>query len=75
MKIVKDKKYPTMYRIKWDNGDISISTPNPDKEGGHYGFYNKSRAKDFLRREGIENYTLGVTYDASVAPREARGCV
>ena len=66
MKIIKDKKYPDMYRLKWPNGDISVGTtdPKPWEKGGHYGFYNKTRANDLINREGIENYTLGQTYDA-----------
>ena len=67
MKIIPDKKYPNMYRVEWPNGDVSISTPNPDKEGGHYGFYNKSRAKELLRRNGIKNYDLNKTYSSPMA--------
>jgi hypothetical protein len=67
MKIVPDKKYPNMYRIQWPNGDISISTPSPDKPGGHYGFYSKTRAKELLRREDIKNYTLDKTYNSPMA--------
>jgi hypothetical protein len=67
VKIVPDKKYPDLYRIQWPNGDISVKTPNPEYKGGHWGFYNKTRAKEHLYRKGIENYTKGVTYKASVA--------
>jgi hypothetical protein len=67
VKIVADKKYPNMYRVQWDDGTISVSTPNPDKKDGHYGFYNKSRAKEFLYREGIENYILDQTYNSPMA--------
>ena len=67
MKIIPDKKYPNMYRVEWPTGDVSISTPNPDKEGGHYGFYNKSRAKELLRRNEIENYALNKTYSSPMA--------
>jgi hypothetical protein len=51
VKVVSDKKYPTMYRIRWANGDLSVD------------FYNKVRAKEMLYREGIENYERGVTYN------------
>ncbi len=71
MKIVKDKKHKNMYRVKWPDGTVSVSTPNPDKEGGHYGFYNKTRAKEFLKRGDIENYIEDVTYDAPMARIEA----
>ncbi len=77
MKLVKDKKHPDMYRVGWSNGDVSVasSDPKPFEKGGHYGFYNKTRAKEHLRREGIENYTVGITYNAPMARLEARGCV
>lgn len=67
MKIVKDKQHTDMYRVQWPDGTISVNTPYPDREGGHYGFYNKARAKEFLKRKDIENYQLGITYNASVA--------
>lgn len=75
VKIIKDKKYPKMYRVQWPDKTISVNTPNPDKLDGHYGFYNKTRAKEFLHREGIENYTVGLTYDSPMARREGSGCV
>lgn len=62
MKIVEDKKYPNMYRVQWPNGDISVNTPHPEKEDGHYGFYNKTRAKEFLKRKGINKYDRGYTH-------------
>lgn len=64
IKIIPDNKYPDMYRVQWPNEDISIGTadPKPWELEGHYGFYNKTRAKEFLSREGIEEYARGVTY-------------
>lgn len=64
MKIVKDKKYPDMYRVKWKNGDISVGTddPKPWEVDGHYGFYNKARAKEIISREGVEQYERGPTF-------------
>lgn len=75
MRIVEDKKYKNMYRLDWEDGTRSVSSqdPKPWAKGGHYGIYNKTRAKDLMKREGIENYTLGVTYDAPMARLEARG--
>jgi hypothetical protein len=67
MKILKDTKYPNMYRVQWPDKTISVANEKPEQAEGHFGFYNKSRAKDHLRREGIENYTLGLTYDAPTA--------
>jgi len=77
MKIVKDNKHPEMYRLDWEDGTKSVPSQNPKPwaKGGHYGFYNKTRAKEHLRREGIENYIIGRTYDAPMARLEARGCV
>ena len=77
MKIVPDLKYKNMYRIKWENGDISVGSENPKpwQKGGIYGFYNKTRAKELIKSENIENYTKGLIYKASVAQLEARGCV
>ncbi len=77
MRIVEDKKYPDMYRIQWPNGDISVGTkdPKPWEKDGHYGFYNKTRAKEFLHRKNIENYKVDKTYKGPVAHREGRGCV
>jgi hypothetical protein len=55
VRIVKDKKYPNMYRLQWENGDISVSYFDPDKKiekdkGPHtYGLYNLTRAKDILK--------------------------
>ena len=73
MKIVQDKKYPKLYRVQWPNGDISVGTKNPKpwEKGGHYGFYNKTRAKEFLARKRIENYRLDKTYNAPMARLEA----
>ena len=75
MKVVKDKKYPNMYRIQWPNGDISVGTkdPKPWEKGGHYGFYNKTRAVEHSKRYGIENYILDVTYNAPAARSKAHG--
>lgn len=63
MRIQIDTKYPELYRVVWPNGDISVNSKNPEYAVGHFGFYNKSRAKEFLKREGIENYERGVTYN------------
>ena len=71
MRLIKDKKHSKMYRIQWPNGDISISTSNPDRKGGHFGFYNKTRAKEIMKREGIKNYILDQTYNAPSARLEA----
>jgi hypothetical protein len=71
MKLVRDKKYPELYKLQWPNGDISISTPHPDRKGGHYGFYNKTRAKEHMLREDI----LDLPQNVSVAHPRARGCV
>lgn len=67
MKIIPDKKHPNMYRLEWPNGDISVSTPNPGHKEGHYGFYNLTMAKELSRRVGIENYTVGITYNDPLA--------
>lgn len=69
MKIVEDKKHPDMYRLDWEDGTYSVPSqePKPWEKGGHYGFYNKTRAKEHSRRLDIENYTVGVTYDAPMA--------
>lgn len=75
MKIILDKKYPEMYRVQWPDGTVSVSTPNPDKKGGHYGFYNKTRVNEFLKRPGIENYVLDQTYNSPMARLEGQGCV
>lgn len=50
VRIIPDKKYPDMWRLEWENGDISVGTtdPKPWEKGGHYGFYNKSHATDIL---------------------------
>lgn len=65
MKITKDKKHLNLYRINWPNGDISVSTSNPDKKDGHYGFYNKTRAKEYIRLKEVKNLPFGLTYIAS----------
>lgn len=71
LKIVKDKQHKGMWRIKWPDGTISVNTPNPDRPGGHYGFYNKTRAKELARRlEGV-NLTEGLSWNASVGQLEA----
>jgi hypothetical protein len=75
IEIIPEEKYPGMYRLQWPNGDISVSTPHPEREGGHYGFYNDTRVEELSRRLGIENYTKGRTYNAPAARLEARGCV
>lgn len=72
MKIIRDRKHLNMYRVRWPNGDISISTDHPEMKGGHYGFYNKTRAKEFLHRKGVNNYILDQTYNAPMARLEAR---
>jgi len=72
MKIVKDKKHPGMYRIKWPDGTISVSNSNPEMKDGNYGFYNKIRAKEFLRRLDIEDHVLDQIYNSPVAQLEAR---
>jgi len=65
MRIIEDKVHSNMYRLEWPNGDISVGTDNPKpwEKRGHYGFYNKTRATEFLKREGIENYDRRVTYE------------
>jgi len=74
MKLVEDKKHKGMFRVKWPNGDISVNTPNPEYKDGHFGFYNKTRAKEFLKREGIENYERGKTYEDPLGrPEKAAG--
>lgn len=62
MKLVKHEKYDNMFYIEWPDGSRSIDTPYPDRVGGHYGFYNKTNAKEIMKREGIEDYDRGVTY-------------
>ena len=76
MKILKDKKHPGMYRVGWNDGDISVGStdPKPFEKGGHYGFYNKTRAKEFLHREGIETYDRGITFESPLGrPEKAAG--
>lgn len=63
MKLVQHEKYENMYYIEWPNGDRSIDTKHPDREGGHYGFYSLTNAKEILKRKGIEEYERGVTYN------------
>ncbi len=48
--IVKDKKHKGMFRLRWGNGDTSVShgKPFPD-EKGVYGFYNRTRASELAR--------------------------
>jgi hypothetical protein len=50
MKLVKHEKYEDMYYIQWPNGDLSED------------FYNKTRASQLLKRDGILDYKRGVTY-------------
>lgn len=73
MKIIPHEKYPNMYRIQWPDKTISVKTPNPDREGGHYGFYNKTRVKEIFKREGIKDYVLGKTYTSPMARFEEDG--
>ena len=53
IRIIKDKKYPEMYRLQWKNGDISVKY-GLESDGGptSYGMYNLTRAKDILRNYG-----------------------
>lgn len=73
MKLVPDKKYPNLFRIKWRDGTVSVSTPNPDKADGHYGFYNKTWAQEHIRNRTGRKTTIGQTYNAPWARLEARG--
>jgi len=68
VRIIPDKKYPNMYRLQWENGDISIDTtdPKPWEKGGHYGFYNKTHATNILN-----NYDL--ILDGMVRSQEMQG--
>lgn len=63
VKIVNDKVHKDMYRLEWPNKDVSVASENPEYKEGHFGFYNKTRAKELIRREGIENYDRGITYN------------
>jgi len=65
MKIIPEEKHPGMYRLQWDAGDISVGTtdPKPYAPGGHYGFYNWTRAKEISKRIDIETYEREVTYN------------
>lgn len=62
IKLIKDKKYPNMYRLQWPDGTISISTPHPDRKGGHYGFYSKTRAKELIVMFSEKKMTIGRSY-------------
>lgn len=65
--MVKDEKYPEMYRLKWADGVLSAD------------FYNLTRAKDILKNYDFyrnnmkqrENMSEDQPQDASPAPREA----
>lgn len=70
MKLVKHEKYPDMYYIEWPDGTRSIDTPKPDRKDGHYGFYSLTNAKEIMKREGIENYTPGITYGSPLGRPE-----
>ena len=73
IRVVKDRTHPGMFRLKWSDGTISVNTPHPDRKNGHYGFYNKTRAKELARRlVGVE-LPVGVSWNASVGQLEARG--
>jgi len=64
MKIIPHEKYKDMYRLQWPDGFVSTNSVNPKpwEPGGHYGFYNKTRALELCKRQGIEDYAPGVTY-------------
>lgn len=53
--VVRDKKYPNMYRLLWTNGDTSVKYTDPNRKlekdlGPHtYGLYNLTRAKDIIK--------------------------
>lgn len=58
VRVIEDKKHKGMYRLEWEDGTMSIGTsdPKPWEKGGHYGFYNLTRANDILK-----NYDLYVS--------------
>lgn len=55
VRIIPHEKYLGMYRLQWENGDVSAGTTNPKPwmPGGHYGFYSKTWATHILN-----NYEL-----------------
>lgn len=70
VRIIPDKKYPNMYRLQWENGDISIRTweegkPKRDGYQESYGMYNKTMATDILKH--YEDYILNMSLRGSVA--------
>lgn len=76
MKLIKHEKYEGMYYIEWPNKDRSVTTKFPEYEGGHYGFYNKTNAKEIMKREGVEEYERGITYNNPLGrPETGSGCV
>lgn len=52
-----------MYKLEWPDGDISVNSENPKpwEKGGHYGFYNKTRAADLLKRITIQKLEINET--------------
>ncbi len=55
MKLKQHPEYKNMYYLQWPDGSLSTD------------FYNKTMAKEHLRRPDIENYTPGVTYNDPLA--------
>ncbi len=49
-----------MYYLEWEDGSRSRD------------FYNKTRAKEFIRLEEIHNLKVGQIHNAPQSPREAR---
>ncbi len=75
MNIIEDIKHKNMYRVQWPNGDVSVDSENPEAPGGHFGFYNKTRALELSKRNNIEDYIPGQTYNAPRARLEARTAI
>lgn len=67
MKLIKDKKHTNLYRIKWADGTVSVNTSHPDGMDGHYGFYNKTWAKEHIRRLEDREVILDRTYNSPMA--------
>lgn len=77
VKIIPHERYPDMYRLQWDNGDVSTRSEclPPTWEPDTYGFYNKTRATELSKKPGIENYKFHKVYKHSkgIFPEVGRG--
>lgn len=52
----KPKKDLYMYKLEWSDGDMSVNSENPKpwEKGGHYGYYNKTRALDLIKKVTVQ---------------------